>query len=122
MKKLSFLLVFIGFFAFSQNQESAQLNLDINSAKNNFKTKPLFEPIVFNDSFLSKNNQKFAVLKSYGNLSENYILVSNVYYKTNTIEQNSFLTLRKDAFNPSGTTSFYGAIGLGFFNLLFQKN
>lgn len=115
-------MVFIGFFAFSQNQERVQLNLDINLAENNFKSKPLFEPIVFNDSFLSKNNQKFTVLKSYGNLSENYILVSNVYYKTNTIEQNSFLTLRKDAFNPSGTTNFYGAIGLGVFNLLFQKN
>ncbi len=64
----------------------------------------------------------FSLIRLNGNFSEGYIVVSKQFYKTNQLKPLNFLEDRKDAFNPSGTTNFYGALGLGILNFILDKN
>jgi len=122
MKKITFLLVLIGFFGFAQFKKSEELILDFKLKTNYFNQKPLFQPIIFNSKFFTENTKCYSLIRVNGNFSESFIVVSNHYYKTNQLQQLNFLELRKDSFNPTGTTNFVAAIGLGVLNFLLDKN
>ena len=122
MKKITFLLILIGFFGFAQFKKPEELILDFKLKTNYFNQKLLFQPLFFNSMSFTDDKKSFSLIRVNGNFSESFIVVSNHYYKTNQLQQLNFLELRKDSFNTTGTTNFVAAIGLGVLNFLLDKN
>ena len=122
MKKLLLIFVLIGFCGFAQFKKPAELKLDFNLKTIYFNQKSLFQPINFKEMSFAEDKKVFSLIRLNGNFSEGYIAVSKQFYKTNQLKPLHFLEIKKDSFNPTGTTNLGAALGLGILNFILDKN
>ncbi|MGL2962396.1 hypothetical protein ACSVH2_01095 [Flavobacterium sp. RSB2_4_14] len=119
MKKLFYLVfLLIGFTTTAQNNTATHLFL---STKNNasFKSALGNLNIFQNKAFLNPNY--LSIYNQNTTFNDNYFILGNQYYMSNTKTLNYFNGQKVDSFNPSGSSDFKSALGIGALNFLIQK-
>lgn len=126
MKKIVYIVFLCGFASYSQQQrtlKSAPANVVYLNAIG------IKKPISFSfATFKYKspaNDVNFTIYNPTTGLTDNYSLYNDEYKMSNSksIPTNEWRGSSKvDSFNPTGASDVGGALFVGFFNLLFQKN
>lgn len=120
MKNIYYLLILCGTFSFAQQLTVTQKNISkpffssLFGKKKNSPFQPFHQKIPPAD---------FTIYNKTTGLNDNYTLYNDEYKASlsNPVLVNDFRGSKVDSLNPSGSDTIGGALFVGFFNFLFQK-
>lgn len=119
MKKVFCVFLFLVGFILTAQNSNVKYNFSAGNSNSSFKSTLQNINIFQNKTFLNPNY--LYIYNQNTTFNDNYFILGNQYYLSNTKTLNYFNGQKVDSFNPNGSSDFKSALGIGALNFLIQK-